>query len=233
MGVNESISSSNNKHFGFRLYNVIPNGPLHKAHINPLDDFMLPPEEMLTKNIPFSEWIKNKAGTNITLNIYSLSKRKTTPISIQVNSLGNEEGFLGGSVRFENYITAEKKLLHVLKVKSNSFSETQLHLEEGNDYLIALRPDHDKILTLNEAIPNPLELFSKMIKANKGKECDFYIYNKHKGSRCVSAVIDNNSHFELGCDVAYGMLHEFPISSNELSDNDDDDEKRKLREQQG
>lgn len=129
-------------------------------------------------------------------------------------------------MRYENYITAEKKLLHVLKVKSNSFSETKLHLEEGNDYLIALRPDHDKILTLNEVNHNnPLELFSKMIKANKGKECDFNIYNKYKGSRCISATIDN----EMGCDVAYGMLHEFPLSS---SSNGDDDEKEKFREQQ-
>jgi hypothetical protein len=235
MGANESLSSSSstNKHFGFRIYNIIPNGPLHKANITPLDDFMLPPEEMFTKNIPFSEYIKNKAGTNITLNIYSLSKRGITPISLQVNPIGSEDGFLGGSVRYENYITAEKKLLHVLKVKSNSFSETKLHLEEGNDYLIALRPDHDKILTLNEVNHNnPLELFSKMIKANKGKECDFYIYNKYKGSRCISATIDNNdTHFEMGCDVAYGMLHEFPLSSS-TNDIDDDDEKEKLREQQ-
>lgn len=227
MGVNESIPT-NEKHFGFRVYNLIPNGPLQKAKINTLDDFLLPPEEMFTKKIRFADWIKEKAGTTITLNIYSLSKRKITPVSILVNPLGSEEGFLGGSVRFENYITAEKKLLHVIKVKANSFSETCLHLEEGSDYLIALRPDQDKILTLNEANHNPLELFSEMLKTNINKKCDFYIYNVHKGGRCVTAQIENNPYFEMGCDVAYGKLHEFPIAVSEM-----DDELKKLKEQMG
>lgn len=227
MGVNESVPT-NEKYFGFRIYNIIPNGPLHKANVHPLDDFMLPPEEMFTRKIRFADWIKEKAGTSITLNIYSLSKRKITPISIQVNSLGNEEGFLGGSVRFENYITAEKKLLHVIKVKSHSFAETKLSLEEGNDFLIALRPEQDKILTLNEINHNPLELFSEMIKANIGKRCDFYIYNINKGGRCVSVQIDNDAYFEMGCDVAYGKLHEFPIAPSEM-----DSEMKKHREQMG
>ena len=227
MGVNESIQT-NEKYFGFRIYKLIPNGPLEKANLKILEDFIIPPEEMYLKKMPFCDWVKEKADQTITLTIYSLSKRSTKQIEIKVNPVGSSEGFLGGSVRYENYITAQKKVLHVIKVKENSFAKDKLEMKENEDFLVALRPNQGDINTLNKSIGNPLELFSDMIKANIGKECDFYIYNSKRGGRCITAQIDNNGYFEMGCDVAYGKLHEFPFE-----DDLENEEKKKLKEEMG
>ena len=44
----------------------------------------------------------------------------------------------------------------------------------------------------------------------------FYIYNKEKGARDVTAKIGNDYYFSLGCDGAFGALHMFPSRSEEL-----------------
>ena len=227
MGGAESVQS-NEKYNGFRIYKLIPNGPLEKSNLKIIDDFIIPPEELFLKKIPFCDWVKEKADQTIKLQIYSLSKRAIKEIEIKVNPIGSPEGFLGGSVRFENYQTAERKVLHALKVKEKSFAKEQLGLTPFEDYLIAIRPNKGDILSLNKTIGNPLELFSEMIKANLGKECEFYIYNKNKGGRCVTAKIAGDGSFELGCDVAYGKLHEFPFDED-----DNNEEKKKLREEMG
>ena len=49
-----------------------------------------------------------------------------------------------------------------------------------------------------------------VITNNKGNDLIFYIYNKKKGTRTVEVNIDKDDNFVLGCDVAYGALHEFP-----------------------
>ena len=227
MGGAESVQS-NEKYNGFRIYKLIPNGPLEKSNLKIIDDFIIPPEELFLKKIPFCDWVKEKADQTIKLQIYSLSKRAIKEIEIKVNPIGSPEGFLGGSVRFENYQTAQRKVLHVLKVKDNFFAKEKLGLTPFEDYLIALRPNKGDILTLNKAIGNPLELFSEMIKVNLGKECEFYIYNKTKGGRCVNAKIIGDGSFELGCDVAYGKLHEFPFDEDDMNE-----ETKKLREEMG
>lgn len=226
MGVNESVQIDE-KYFGFRIYNLIPNGPLAKSGINIIDDFIIPPEEIYVKKLPFSDWIKEKAAQTIPLTIYSLSKRTRRDIQVKVNPLGSKEGLLGGSVRYENYTTASKNVLHVLKVNKNSFAKEKLNLTEKEDYLIALRPLQGDIITLNRINNNPLELFGAMIKQNIGKECEFFIYNRKKGGRAVTAQIDNNQFFEMGCDVAFGKIHEYPYDLRTS------EESQKLKEESG
>ena len=226
MGVNESVQL-NEKYFGFRIYNLIPNGPLSKSGVNIIDDFIIPPEDMYIKKLPFSDWIKEKADQTIPLTIYSLSKRAKKEIQVKVNPLGSKEGLLGGSVRYENYTTAPKNVLHVLKVNNNSFAKDKLDLQEKEDYLMALRPIQGDIITLNRANSNPLELFGAMIKQNIGKECDFFIFNRKRGGRAVTAQIDNNQFFEMGCDVAFGKLHEYPYEQR------NSEESQKLKEESG
>ena len=57
---------------------------------------------------------------------------------------------------------------------------------------------------------NPLEKLNMVITNNKGNDLIFYIYNQNKGPRTVEMNIDKDDNFVLGCDVAYGALHEFP-----------------------
>ena len=91
MGVNES-NIKNDKESGFRIYKIINGGPLDKAGLKILDDFLIPPEEIYKKNISFSNWIKENENKTIKLNYYSISKRKILPIKIQLNNSDDKNG---------------------------------------------------------------------------------------------------------------------------------------------
>ncbi len=227
MGVNES-NIKNDKESGFRIYKIINGGPLDKAGLKILDDFLIPPEELYKKNISFLNWIKENENKTIKLNYYSISKRKILPIEIQLNNSDDKNGILGGTINYENFSKAYKKVLHVIKVKDNSFSKETLHLDELNDYFIALKSENGDFETLNKNLnnENPLKSFSNIIKRNLGKKCEFFIYNKRIGGRIINTIIPNNNKFELGCDVAFGMLHEIPFIS---SDKNKEDEAKKLK----
>ena len=58
------------------------------------------------------------------------------------------------------------------------------------------------------------------------EENAIFIYNKRNGGRIVNTIIPNNKKFELGCEVAFGMLHEIPFISN---DKNVEDEAKKLK----
>lgn len=229
MGINESLKA-NHKDYGFRIYKLVPGFPLDNANLKIIEDFLIPSEEIFKEKITFYDWIKKKAGTKIKTQIYNLRERRIKEVELEVKPEGTKEGFLGGSVKLENMYTAIKKVLHVIKVKPNSFSDKCLGLVAGEDYLIAMRAVKEEIFTLNQNNDNnPHELFRNVIKINIGKTCEFYIYNKFKGGRCVTAKIDNDDFFEMGCDVAFGRIHQFPIKSEEESDS----ENKKLREEMG
>ena len=106
----------------------------------------------------------------------------------------------------------------------NSFSKNELHLDELNDYLIAIKPEDGDFQTLNGSNENPLKAFSQIIKNNIGKKCNFYIYNKKIGAKDICVNIPNDQMFEMGCDVAFGKLHEFPFLSNEKKNYDEEKE---------
>ena len=229
MGITESMKT-NYKEYGFRIYKTIPGFPLDKANLKILEDFIIPPEEMFKEKITFLDWIKSKAGQTIKVKTYNLKDKKVKEIDLSVMPEGTKEGYLGGSVKMENMIMASKRLLHVISVKPNSFSEKNLGLIADEDYLIAMRPVKEEICSLNQPSElNKHELFRNMIMNNLGKKCEFYIYNKYKGGRCIISQIDNDDYFELGCDVAFGRIHQFP-SNEEL---ELDSENKKLREENG
>ena len=66
--------------------------------------------------------------------------------------------------------------------------------------------------------------FVEILKNNKGKECEFYIYNIKRGIKIYLTKIPSDDNFSLGCDVAYGKVHEFPKIFEEL-----DEEKKTLK----
>jgi hypothetical protein len=223
MGINESIPIDE-KNFGFRLYKIFPNGPLDKVGLKEIENFLIPPEEIYKRQIRFSDYIQENADKKLKLNIYSILKRNFFQVEIQLNKYGDKNGILGGTIRYENFTTAYKKVLHVIKVKENSFSKNELHLDELNDYLIALKPEDGDFQTLNCSNENPLKAFSQILKNNIGKKCNFYIYNKNIGGRNICVDIPNDQMFEMGCDVAFGKLHEFPFLSNEKKNYDEEKE---------
>ena len=209
-------NSSNTSQFGFRIYKIIKDGPLDKGGAKELTDFIIPPQEVLNKTITFNDWILSLADKTIKIKLYSLLTRSFKEIEIKANPTGSTSGILGAGVKYEDYENADKRLLHVTSVGENSFAKNKLGLIPNDDYIIAVKTNNIPIISLNKNEFNPLEILNMVISYNKGNNLLFFIYNKKNGARTVEINIDKDENFVLGCDVAYGAWHEFPIEQSEV-----------------
>ena len=204
--------------FGFRIYKLIKDGPLAKGGAKEITDFIIPPIEIINKKNSFNDWILSLADKTITIKIYSLLYRKFKYIQIKTNSLGSKEGILGAGVKYENFENADKNLLHITSVGENSIAKNKLGLIPNEDYIIATKAKNSVIISLNKEGYNPLEILNIILDGNSnGSEITFFIYNKKNGPRTAELKIEKNENsdkFTLGCDVAYGALHEFPYEKD-------------------
>ena len=220
---------------GYRIYHLIKNGPLDNHGINELSDFIIPPIEVLENKIPFIDWVTSNAGKELSIKIYSLKTRNLKELTIKANEKTSKDGILGGSVRYENWSIAHKKVLHIINVEKNSFGDEKLHLVPEDDYIIAVQPINHQIISLNLDESDPLSILATVIQNCKGKECNFYIYNVKNGARKECALIQNDPYFKLGIEGAYGALHEFPFydtnegveDNNNVTEDKDDEKKEK------
>lgn len=201
--------------YALRIYTIIKNGPLDKSGANELTDFIIPPDEVFSNQVTFEDWVKTHSNQEIILSLYSLLTKKFRDIKIKTNPLGSKEGILGASVQKENWTLANKKVLHIISVKENSFAQKELGLIPNEDYIVGVKCKSSRIIPLNNDDFSPLEILSKVVRENKGNSVKFYIYNKEKGSRDVTAKIGNDYYFSLGCDGAFGALHMFPSLEKE------------------
>jgi hypothetical protein len=227
MGITES-TVLDEKYFGFRVYKLVQGGPLQSAGLKELEDFIIPPKEVFESKMPFYEFIKLNQNMPLNLQIYSLTRHIFYDITItpnlEWNAEGKAEGYLGAGVRYENWKTASTNVLRVVKVKSNQPAHLILNLIPNEDFIIALRPTGKDIFSLNKDHSDPLTLFTECIKEWVGSEVEFYIYNIKNGARHVKINLESNNGEILGCDVAYGKLHEFPrIIPNNLRLFDDNE----------
>ena len=229
MGIDDEPEKKNinPKEYAFRIYKIYNFSPLKRLEIKELSDFIIPPNELETKHITFKEYIKENANKKIKLKIFSLLYRKVKEIEIEINdTINNREGVLGCEMNYENFIQAQEKLLHVIKVKENSFAKDSLYLIENQDYIIGIKNlSEGKYYSINnDNINNLIVGFIEILNKNKGKECEFYIYNIKRGIKIILTKISDEENFSLGCDVAYGKVHEFPKIFEEL-----DEEKKSLK----
>ena len=200
--------------FGFRIYKLIKDGPLSKGGAKEITDFIIPPIEILNQKNSFNDWILSLADKTITIKLYSLLYRGFKYIEIKTNSVGSKEGILGAAVKYENFENADKNLLHVTSVVENSFAKNKLGLIPYEDFIIAAKIKNTPIISLNKEGYNPLEILNIIISSNNGNDITFFIYNLKNGPRVVETKLekdDNSDKLTLGCDVAYGALHEFPM----------------------
>ena len=207
---------------GYRIYHLIKNGPLDVNGINELSDFIIPSKDVLENKFSFVDWVTSNAGKELKIKIYSLKTRTLKELTIKANEKNSKDGILGGSVRYENWSIAHKKVLHIISVEPKSFAEEKLHLISNEDYIIAVQPIDQQIISLNLEESDPLSILGMIIQNSKGKECKFYIYNKKLGARIENAIIGVDDDFKLGIEGAYGALHEFPFDDiDEEKDNID------------
>lgn len=213
MGNSDSIVEK--KFYGFRIYKLIEEGPLHKAGLKELEDFIIPPPEFSHNDYEIREYLNKSLEKEIDLKIYNLKNRdfsfvKVTPSLKWKNS---DKGCLGALICFENFIDAQYNLLRVVKVISNSLSE-KIGLLPYEDYIIGVKPKNDKIFTLNSPEgTDPIILFTNVLKSNLKKDIDLYVYNSKKGAKIIKVNVTLKNNEIFGCDIIYGDGHEFP--SNE------------------
>lgn len=214
MGIVES-SSLDQQYFGFRIYRLFDDGPLKRTGVCELEDFIIPPEDVVYNSIPFTDFIKQSINKEITLRVFNLKRRNFKEIQVtpSTNWGDGKHGALGASVRYENYVSAHKNILRVLKVNQNSLAH-MIQLIPGEDFIIALRPENEDIISLNSNLnKDPLTIFKTIIKDCLGKNVDIYIYHEKLGARVKRVLLECKENGEImGCDVAYGKIHEFPKS---------------------
>ena len=229
MGIDDEPEKKNinPKEYAFRIYKIYNFSPLKRLEIKELSDFIIPPNELEARHISLKEYIKENTNKKINLKIFSLLYRKVKEIEIEINdTINNREGVLGCEMNYENFIQAQEKLLHVIKVKENSFAKDSLYLIENQDYIIGIKNlNEGKYYSINnDNINNLIVGFIDILNKNKGQECEFYIYNIKRGIKIILTKISAEENFSLGCDVAYGKVHEFPKIFEEL-----DEEKKSLK----
>lgn len=219
MGITGSTELEHKFH-GFRLYKIFENGPLAESGLTILDNFIIPPEDVIYNRISFSEYIKNNLNKKINLQIYSVIKRFFYTVEVTPrNDWGDQKsGFLGACVRYENWSTAHTNILRVIKVKENSVSEKILKLVPNEDYIISIRPEDKDFITLNKDSSDPMTIFQEVLQDNIANFIEVFIYNVKTGPRSVRFFLEQKNGEILGCDVAYGKLHELPIIHNEETD---------------
>ena len=221
MGTSQE-SPSTPSQFGFRIYKLIKDGPLAKGGAKEITDFIVPPIEIINQKNSFNDWILSLADKTITIKLYSLLYRDFKYIEIKTNPTDSKEGILGAAVKYENFENADKNLLHITSVAENSFAKNKLGLIPDDDYIIAAKVKNTPIISLNKEGYNPLEILNIIISSNYGNDISFFIYNLKKGSRTIDAKLEkdeNSDKLTLGCDVAYGALHEFPRIINDEKPN--------------
>ena len=216
------------KDYGFRIYKIYNNSPLKMLGVKELSDFIIPPKELGSFDLTFEYWLKEKINEKINIKIYSLLTRKMKEFEITVTENDNKGGILGCEVNYENFISAQTKLLHVMSIKNKSFSQDNVYLIKDQDYIIGMKSLNDgKLYSLNNDKFKELIIeFSDVLSKNKGKDCELYVYNVKRGAKVILIKIPNNKKFSLGCDVAYGKIHEFPMKN----ENDEDEEKKGLKD---
>lgn len=212
MGITES-TLIDEKFCGFRVYKIIPGGPLDQSGIKELEDFIIPPADLCLHKQPFYEYIRINSGKKLNLNVYSLTTRTFSDFEITPGINEKGQGYLGATVRYENWNTADKNVLRVLRVREDSIAKKKLGLIPLDDFIVAIRPDDEDIISLNKDNNDPLTYFSEILSANKFKPVEFFIYNQKQGARYEKVILDGHNNEVLGCDVAYGKLHEFPKSN--------------------
>lgn len=218
MGVTES--TPDHKLFGFRVYKVTSQGPLAKKGVKAIEDFLIPPEEVYSRKMPFYEWVRKNANKAVTMNIYSLTKRHFYSLDVTPSDDWCEDrngGFLGACVRYENWATADTALIRVLKVNENSLA-MKCGLIAQEDFIVALRPEGEDIITLNKGEVDSLTLFTNILGIYKGKNLELFVFNTKTGAKYVKVPYEEN----LGCEVAFGKLHEFPRFNNTDSSTSED-----------
>jgi hypothetical protein len=226
MGITESHAIEE-KYYGFRIYRLNPFGPLFKAGLRELEDFIIPPDEVFDNNIPFYEFVRRNANKPVNLQIYSVSKRVFFHVDLIPNNTWGtpEDGFLGAAVRYENWSSAHHNLLRVIRVKEGSNAE-KMGLVANEDYIIALKAEGGDIITLNNDNIDPLTNFSNILATSVGKNIEFFVYNFKTGAKTCSVQLVEKNNEILGCDVAYGKLHEFPKVIEMIDVNRKDDGER-------
>lgn len=220
MGNSESIAEK--KHYGFRIYKLIEDGPLSKAGLKELEDFIIPPQEFSHDEYQLREYLKKSLDKEIELIIYNLRMRDFFSVMVtpSLNWKNSDKGCLGALIGFENYIKAQYNLLRVVKVIPNSLSD-RIGFVPYDDYIIGVKPKNDRIFTLNSSEgTDPIVLFTNFLKSNLKKDIELYVYNSKIGAKIIKVNVTLKNNEIFGCDIIYGDGHEFPIHDNFSSVNE-------------
>lgn len=218
-----STDKIDTKYYGYRIYRILPNGPLSKVNtITELEDFIIPPLGMENDKVSFNKYLSSRKDLPTDLQLYSIKTRSFSTITIKPSDDWckdlSTKSFLGANVRFENWAIAHKNVLRITKIKPNSVFVGK-NIIPNDDFIIALKRIDSDIISLNQEDKEPLSFFSELIDVLENSEVEFIIYNQKTHYKSVVVKLERKKNGEiLGCDVAYGQLHAFPQKLDYMND---------------
>lgn len=206
-------NSINTKLYGYRIYKIIDKGPLSMKNINPIEDFIIPPEGV-DKKIEFSKFLQKNKQKEIEISIYSTKSKSFRKVNIIPDDSwteNKEDGFIGAQVKYENWSCAHKNVLRFVSISPGSIIE-KAGIVKNDDFLIGVKKEENDVLSLNQEEMNPLDFFRRVIEECHGQEVEFILFNIHTGYRSVKICLkyDKSQSFGLGCELAYGSFHQIP-----------------------
>eukprot|EP00826_Nyctotherus_ovalis_P012484 TRINITY_DN13307_c0_g1_i4.p2 TRINITY_DN13307_c0_g1~~TRINITY_DN13307_c0_g1_i4.p2 ORF type:complete len:205 (+),score=56.19 TRINITY_DN13307_c0_g1_i4:155-769(+) len=190
-------ANANTEGLGYRITSIDPDSPLSNLGIEPMLDFIVYADVVT----PFEEYLSNNENKETTIKLYNIVTREFRELTATPRKWQGE-GLLGVNVRFEDYVTAHARAIHVL----NFYVNSPLHKAGFVNY-------KDYILGTDESGFDSIEQFKKCIASHDKKDVTLWVYNaEERKVRKTTLRPDKDwgGQGMLGGDIGFGALHSLP-----------------------
>jgi len=200
MGASESNPASQ----GWRILEVIPNGPCWNKGLCVYFDFIVGINgvRLTTSSEEFWDTIRSKQNVEIVLTVFNYKTRIKRDVEMTPNNDWDGDGLLGLVVVREDFTKCDKQCIRILSVDQNS-PASKAGLQANNDYILGTPINAFTAFsvfrdTVSDYIDQPLPI---------------YVYNS-KDAQVRLVEITPSSEWSgdgvLGCQVGDGYLHHIP-----------------------
>lgn len=218
MGNNPSHQFDGCTTLGYRVLGVQPNSPASRAGLVSFFDFLVgvngqllfdngehsDPSGDYFEDLDFIAILKDHVEKEIELLVWNIKNKTQRFITLTPSTNWDGTGLLGVTIRMDDYMTAEEKLLRVVDVKPGS-PAAKAGLTPKIDYLLG---------TTMESFEDE-DVLADVLYENEDQVLEIYVYNTETDVVRVVTIIPTlkwGGEGLLGAEVGRGYLHVLPKS---------------------
>mmetsp|Transcript_26456 Transcript_26456/g.41940 ORF Transcript_26456/g.41940 Transcript_26456/m.41940 type:complete len:354 (+) Transcript_26456:41-1102(+) len=203
---------SNPESTGWRILEVIPNGPCWDKGLCVYFDFIVGINgvRLTTSSEEFWDTIKSKQDTEIILTVFNYKTRIKRDVAMTPNTKWDGDGLLGLVIVREDFTKCDEQCIRVLSVDENSPASAA-----------GLQPQTDYILGTPINAFTSFSIFRDTISDYIDQPLPVYVYNSEQAAvRLVEITPSSQWQGDgvLGCQVGDGYLHHIPSLTEKQSD---------------